>query len=161
MSFLAWSGDNLRLWGVWNWVRSLCLSVITGDLCATDITMGDEDRKALMMMVKDGALTTEQAMAMVSWSQDNLSLFLSLSPMATVNFKSIRRQNSLSLSLFLSKKKEFWHPYHFAEMGYVQRKCIFTLRSNFLTGEEFRSKLKSSSHKLKWIHFFLWCWQCF
>lgn len=125
MSFLAWSGDNLRLWGVWNWVRSLCLSVITGDLCATDITMGDEDRKALMMMVKDGALTTEQAMAMVSWSQDNLSLFLSLSPMATVNFKSIRRQNSLSLSLFLSKKKEFWHSYHFAEMGYVQRKCIF------------------------------------
>ncbi|XP_022293700.2 SAM and SH3 domain-containing protein 1-like isoform X5 [Crassostrea virginica] len=36
-----------------------------GDLCATDITMGDEDRKTLMMMVKDGSLTTEQAMAMV------------------------------------------------------------------------------------------------
>lgn len=47
-------------------MRSLCLFVITGDLCATDITMSDEDRKALMMMVKDGALTTEQAMAMVS-----------------------------------------------------------------------------------------------
>ena len=43
-----------------------CLSVIPGDLCATDITMGDEDRKTLMMMVKDGSLTTEQAMAMVS-----------------------------------------------------------------------------------------------
>ena len=43
-----------------------CLSVIPGDLCATDITMGDEDRKTLMMMVKDGSLSTEQAMAMVS-----------------------------------------------------------------------------------------------
>jgi hypothetical protein len=29
--------------------------------------MSDEDRKALMMMVKDGALTTEQAMGMVSF----------------------------------------------------------------------------------------------
>lgn len=51
---------------------NLCVSpaylyVITGDLCATDITMSDEDRKALMMMVKDGALTTEQAMGMVSF----------------------------------------------------------------------------------------------
>ncbi|XP_061193520.1 SAM and SH3 domain-containing protein 1-like isoform X2 [Saccostrea echinata] len=36
-----------------------------GDLCATDMTMSDEDRKALMIMVKDGTLTTEQAMAMV------------------------------------------------------------------------------------------------
>ena len=47
-------------------VKFWCLSVIPGDLCATDITMGDEDRKTLMMMVKDGSLTTEQAMAMVS-----------------------------------------------------------------------------------------------
>lgn len=83
-----------------------------------------------------------------------ISLSFSLSLLWPQWILNQSEDKTLSLSIFLSKKKEFWHPYHFAEMGYVQRKCIFTLRSNFLTGEEFRSKLKSSSHKLGFISFF-------
>lgn len=39
---------------------------LTGDLMAYEITMSDEDRMALMQMVKEGKISTETAVSVVS-----------------------------------------------------------------------------------------------
>ena len=44
---------------------TVCIN-ITGDLLAHEITMGDNDRIALMQMVKEGKISTDTALQVVS-----------------------------------------------------------------------------------------------
>ena len=48
---------------------SLLYLCLVGELIAHEITMGDNDRIALMQMVKEGKITTETALQVVSMMQ--------------------------------------------------------------------------------------------
>lgn len=84
-----------------------------------------------------------------------ISLSFSLSLLWPQWILNQSEDKTLSLSLFFSpKKKNFGIHITLLKWDMCKGNVYFTLRSNFLTGEEFRSKLKSSSHKLGFISFF-------
>ena len=52
---------------------------LLGDPNAFDITMSDEDRMALMLMVKEGKITTQHAIEVVSFFGETACVIVSMS----------------------------------------------------------------------------------